>query len=344
VVGSHRPTSRKGRSLILNGHIDVVPTGPLERWDRSPWDPHIEDGWMNGRGAGDMKSGVVSCVAALDALKRAGHQPAADVHVQSVVEEECTGNGTLACLQRGYRADAVFIPEPFELTLLRAEVGLMWFQVQVEGDPQHASGSQSAGVNAIEKAFVLIQALKSMETAWNDRKGEIRHYADQPHPIRFNVGKIEGGDWTSSVPAWCNFDMRIGIYPGWDLAEVREQIEGCVRRAADQDEFLATRPPKIVYNGFQAEGYVLENADEPEGVLAANHELVFGESLESVATPAATDARFFGLYADTPALVYGAKCRSPHGFNEAVDLESVRKATQTLALFIADWCGLEPVE
>jgi acetylornithine deacetylase len=341
VVGAHRSSSHKGRSLILNGHVDVVPTGPLWRWDRSPWDPHIEDGWMSGRGAGDMKSGLVSCLGALDALRRLGYKPAADVYVQSVVEEECTGNGALACLQRGYRADAAFITEPMGPVLMRAQVGLLWFQVRVEGDPQHASGAYREGSNAIEKAFQVIQALKALEVAWNGRKGESPGYADHPHPIRFNLGQIRGGDWTSSVPAWCNFDMRIGIYPGWDLAEVKAEIEDCVREAAEKDPFLAGRLPQIVYSGFQAEGYVVEEGGEAEGVLARSHEAVFGVPLSSRVTSAATDARYFGLYGRMPTLVYGATCRSPHGFNEAVNLESVRKTTQTLALFIADWCGLE---
>jgi len=90
-----------------------------------------------------------------------------------------------------------------------------------------------------------------------------------------------------------------------------------------------------------AEGYELQNADEAEAALRAAHEQVFGEPLREYATSAATDARFYGLYADTPAIVYGPECRMPHGYDEAVNLESVRKVTQTIALFIAEWCGLE---
>ncbi|TIW77185.1 MAG: M20/M25/M40 family metallo-hydrolase, partial [Mesorhizobium sp.] len=107
--------------------------------------------------------------------------------------------------------------------------------------------------------------------------------------------------------------------------------------------FLANRPPRMTYNGFMAEGYVLEGADEMEAVLRRSHTAVWGEPLTEHVTSATTDARFFGLYADTPAIVYGPICRMPHGYDEAVDLDSVRKVTQTIALFIADWCGLEPI-
>ncbi len=343
VVARHRPRQAKGRSLILNGHIDVVPTGPRQHWSRDPYDPIVVDGWMHGRGAGDMKAGLSACLYALKALRRIGRQPAAEVFLQSVVEEECTGNGALACLARGYRADAAFIPEPLEPKLLRAQIGPIWFQVQVEGDPQHASGAFSAGSNAIEKAFLIIQALKRLETVWNARKVDHPLFHDHPHPIRFNLGKIAGGDWTSSVPAWCHFDMRVATYPGEDPAKACAEIEACIEEAARADRFLANRRPKVVYNGFMAEGYVLSGADDLEAALRRSHAAVWDAPLQEYVSSATTDARFFGLYGNTPAIVYGPVCRLPHGYDEAVDLDSVRKVTQTLALFIADWCGLEEV-
>lgn len=129
VVGTYTPPEENGRSLILNGHIDVVPTGPLETWERSPWDAAVKDGWMYGRGAGDMKAGLAANLFAFDAVRAAGLAPAATIHFQSVVEEECTGNGSLAALLRGYTADAVIIPEPEENMLVRANVGVIWFRV-----------------------------------------------------------------------------------------------------------------------------------------------------------------------------------------------------------------------
>ena len=120
VVGCHRADNPKGRSLILNGHIDVVPPGPLDMWTTPPFEPRRDGNWLHGRGAGDMKAGLVGCLAALD-RPRADRIPAGGgCDVQSVVEEECTGNGALACLARGYRADAVLIPEPMENRLIRA--------------------------------------------------------------------------------------------------------------------------------------------------------------------------------------------------------------------------------
>lgn len=342
VVGTRRSATRKGRSLILNGHIDVVPEGPLDMWEKPPFEPSIADGWLYGRGSGDMKAGLASNLFALDALRHIGLAPAADVFFQSVVEEECTGNGALACLQRGYRADAALIPEPFEEKLVTAQPGVIWFQVHLKGRPAHVAYAGS-GSNAIEAAIPFIHALRALEEHWNAPDRRTPEYRHVHHPINLNIGKIQGGDWTSSVPAWCVFDVRIAIYPGQDLAAARAEIEATLADAAD-----AGAMPEIVYHGFMAEGYALSRDGSARAAgsidaLDRAHEAVNGAKLERAAITATTDARFFGLYADTPALVYGPRAEAIHGFDERVELESIRRITGVTALFIADWCGLETV-
>jgi len=340
VVRTHRSASAKGHSLILNGHLDVVPTGPAEKWTYPPFEPHIENGWMFGRGSGDMKAGLVSCLFAMEAFRRIGKSPGGDVYLQSVIEEEATGNGTLSCLQRGYNADAFLVTEPMYEFLMSAEMGIMWFQVQVRGNPQHASVASQVGSNAIENAFYLVQELKVLEKSWNEAKNDHPEFGFLPAPVQFNLGKIQGGDWVSSVPAWCDFDMRIGFYPGQDLAWVRNEIENCIQEAVEKHGYLKDNPPQVIYHGHQTEGYILDKADEVEKVLGQSHQRVFDAEVKKIVIPGATDGRFYSLYANTPALVYGPKCRAAHGFDEAVEIESIRKTTQTIALFIADWCGL----
>jgi acetylornithine deacetylase len=339
-VGAWRPSAPKGRSLILNGHIDVVPEGPHAMWSTPPFEPRIKDGWMYGRGAGDMKAGLVGNLFAFLALRQLGIAPAAEIFFQSVIEEECTGNGALACLQRGYRADAALIPEPTGHSFVRAQVGVMWFKVRVTGHPVHVYKAD-AGSNAIESAFRLIQALRKLEVVWNERRHQDPWFSGHHHPINFNVGRIAGGDWASSVPAWCEFDMRVGLYPGQDLAAARAEIEQAIRSAAAADPFLGNSPPTVEYNGFQAEGFVLKGAEHVEAVLDRAHRRVFGEGLGEQRSTGTTDARFFGLYAGIPALVYGPLSDDIHGFDERVELESVRRITQATALFIAEWCGLD---
>nr|WP_319516662.1 ArgE/DapE family deacylase [uncultured Cohaesibacter sp.] len=345
VVGTHKSATSKGRSLILNGHIDVVPAGPLDMWETPPFSPKVEGDWLYGRGAGDMKAGLVANLFALDALRSAGFAPAADVFFQSVVEEECTGNGALACLQRGYKADAVLIPEPFDETLVKAQTGVIWFQVHLKGLPTHVAYAGD-GANAIEAAVPLINALHALEKRWNAPEHRHHDFAHHDHALNLNVGKIVGGDWASSVPAWCVFDVRMGVFPGQDLEAARADIETTLLQAAEENSFLRENKPKVVYHGFMAEGYALsddtsETASVAIKALGDAHKAVNDKDLEQMAITCTTDTRFFGLYADTPALVYGPHAEAIHGFNERVSLESIKRVTKATALFIADWCGLE---
>ncbi|MET4608687.1 acetylornithine deacetylase [Bradyrhizobium sp. JR4.1] len=317
----------------------------LDMWERPPFEPWIRDGWMYGRGAADMKAGLASNLFAIEALKHLGLRPAADAFFQSVVEEECAGNGALACLQRGYRADAALIPEPFGEKLVSSQVGVLWFQVRLKGLPTHVAYAGS-GANAIEAAIPVFEALHKLEHRMNAPERRYHDHAGHNHALNLNIGKMKGGDWTSSVPAWCVFDVRMGLFPGQELGEMRRAIENAIHEAVRSQPFLAKNRPEIIYNGFAAEGYSLADdarpaAREARAALARAHTLVAGEPLRTEAITATTDDRFFGLYADTPALVYGPRAEAIHGLDERVYLDSVRHVTQSTALFIADWCGLE---
>lgn len=343
VVGTHRPRGPvKGRSLILQGHLDVVPEGPTEMWATPPFEPVVRDGWMHGRGAGDMKSGTVAALFALDAIRAAGFEPAARVHFQSVIEEESTGLGALSTLQRGYRADLCVIPEPSDLSINRAQIGVLWFKLRVRGRPTHVA-TAGEGSNAIMAAFHLIQALQALEVQWNARAAQDPVYSDVVHPLNLNAGKIAGGDWASSVPAWCDVDCRMGLLPGWSLDDCKAEIASCIAQAVRSHPFLANNPPEVVWNGFQAEGYVLGKNAQP-GISTLSDALRDVEGPDAVLPEhkmtALTDTRFYGLYHDIPSFCFGAKAQNIHGFDERVDLESVSMVTKVLTLFIARWCGL----
>jgi acetylornithine deacetylase len=340
LVGIHRPKDETGRSLILQHHVDVVPIGPTAMWSRDPYSGHIEGDWLYGRGSADMKAGAAANVACLDALARLGLQPAATVYLQSVVEEESTGNGALMTHLKGYRADAVLIPEPEDEKLVRANVGVLWFTVEVAGTPVHVR-EMGAGANAIDAAHRVIGDLRRLEAAWNADKAGRPHFEAEDHPINLNVGLIEGGDWGSSVPCWCRVQCRIALYPGTSAAKAAREIEAHVAAFARADRYLANKPPKIVFNGFFAEGYVLEPGSDAEDTLAAAHERAVGKPLESFMTAGYLDARVHALYDRVPALCYGPIGRNIHAFDEAVSLSSLKRITVAMALFVAAWCGVE---
>ncbi|MDR3441034.1 ArgE/DapE family deacylase [Telmatospirillum sp.] len=344
VVGIHRPRRQIGRSLILNGHIDVVPTGPEALWTTPPFEPAVRDGRLYGRGAGDMKAGIAAAITAFRALQDLGWQPAAPVYFQTVVEEECTGNGALACLHRGYRADAAVIPEPFNHTLMVAQLGVIWLRLVVTGTPAHVLDTTS-GHNAIEAAYVLIGHLKALEEVWNAPASRERHpsFADHAHPAQFNVGRIEGGEWTSAVPITCAVDLRVGFFPGQSIESVKEAVLGVVAKACAEDPALAGVTTHIEYGGFQAEGCTFDADDPLMRVLADSHRTVYGVSPGKIAMPCTTDARFFTLYGGISSTCYGPEASNIHGIDESVSLSSLRDVARVLALFMAAWCGLEPI-
>jgi acetylornithine deacetylase len=317
-----------------------VPVGPLDMWETPPFSPVIKNGKMYGRGACDMKSGTIGALYALDAIKAAGFKPTARIHFQSVIEEESTGVGALSTLQRGYRADACFIPEPTGGKMVRSQVGVIWFRLRVRGFPVHVFEAGS-GSNAIMAAYHLIHALQSLEAEWNERAKADHHFKALNHPINFNPGIIKGGDWASSVPAWCDVDCRIAVLPGWSVADCQNEILACVSAAARDHRFLSNNPPTVEWSGFLSEGYELKDSAAPEAAFGKAFTAVYGGAVQDLVFTALTDTRFYGLNYNIPSLCFGASGAAMHGFNEYVDLDSLRKSTKATALFIAEWCGVE---
>jgi acetylornithine deacetylase len=341
VVGTHRPAGPvRGRSLILNGHIDVVPVGAQQLWSRPPFEPVVEGDRLYGRGAADMKAGLVAFTMAFRALARMGFEPAAPVILQSVVEEECTGNGALACLVEGYTADAAIIPEPGD-SVMTGQLGVMWVTIDVHGKPVHACTAHT-GVAAIDFAQYLVEKLRELEAAWNAPQARHPLYCQHEHPVNFNLGRIQGGEWTSSVPTHCRVDMRLGFYPGVRPAEVRREVEALLQAAWLAHPRHDSVTWSVTYQGFQAEGLVVDMQQPVIGELLRCHHEVTGQEAEQRASTATTDVRFFHLYGNIPSTCYGPRGADIHGIDEWVSLDSMQQVTAVLALFMARWCGLNP--
>ncbi|MBL0148592.1 MAG: ArgE/DapE family deacylase [Ideonella sp.] len=339
VVGIHEPKGPvRGRSLILNGHIDVVPVGATALWSRPPFEPRVEGDRLYGRGAADMKAGIVAYLSAFDALRRLGFEPAAKLVLQSVVEEECTGNGALACLVEGYTADAALIPEPMPM-VMSAQMGVMWLAIEVLGVPVHAAYAHT-GVAAIEFANHLVSRLRELEARWNLPAARHAMYANHEHPVNFNLGKISGGEWASSVPTQCRVDLRLGFYPGLKPAAVRQEVEAVLNEAWRSHPHHDSLRYEVVYNGFQAEGLVVDLQQPVITELSRAHQDITGAPVQHQAFTGTTDVKFFHLYGNIPATCYGPAGGDIHGIDEWVSIASMQQVTAVLALFIARWCGL----
>lgn len=340
VVGIHRPAgAATGRSLILNGHIDVVPIGHPRLWTTPPFEPRIDGDRVYGRGACDMKAGIVAYTMAFKALRKLGFEPAAPLYLQSVIEEECTGNGALACLVAGYTADAALIPEPSQETVITAQMGVMWMAIEVFGVPVHASRAQE-GIAATAFAQYLVDELRALERQWNEPAARHPMYREHEHPINFNLGRLSGGEWASSVPTHCRADLRIGYYPGKRVAEVKTEVEALLKAAHARHPHAANVRYEVVYGGFQSEGLVVDMKEPVITTLIQCHQDLLKAQPGRTALTATTDVKFFHLYGKIPSTCYGPTGENIHGVDEWVSIESLQRVAAVYALFIARWCGV----
>ncbi|HEV7268960.1 MAG TPA: ArgE/DapE family deacylase [Falsiroseomonas sp.] len=343
VVAVHRPRAAKGRSLVLQGHVDVVPEGAEDEWTTPPFEPAIRAGRVYGRGAGDMKAGIVSYVTAFRALKEAGLQPAAEVQMQSVIEEECTGNGALACMLAMPKADAVIIPEPGPglPALYAAEVGVVWAFVTVTGRPAHVRDKQ-AGVNAVEAAMTVWSRFEAYEREMNRAEHIHVSFRGVNHPVNVNLGTFDGGEWNSSVATRAKLGLRVGVMMGNTADRVRADILRIVEEARG-DPALRGAKVTVEFRGFHADPCVFDMQAPIVRLAMRSYAEVSGGELRQYPATGLTDGRFFQLYQGTPVACFGPDAQEIHGIDESVGLDSIHDITRSIALCIAEWCGVESI-
>ncbi len=338
VVAVRPPDGNSGRSVIFNGHLDVVDPEPVSFWDSDPFEPVIKNGRIFGRGAGDMKSGVAAMTYAVHAVEKAGFGFQAPVTLEAVIEEECCGNGALACMAAGYDADAVLIPEPFGPTILTNQLGVLWFKVTVEGKPVHVLEAP-AGTNSIEKSYLIIQALRKLEDELNHLRVP-EAYQNILHPINLNIGIMNGGNWPSTVPAKAEMHCRLAYFPGIAYKEICQKIKDTVQAVQIDDPWLSENPPIVEFYGFRSDGHMVSRDKEAFNTLNDCHRMLTGQDAEEYIATCTTDLRAFHFFGKGQCTCFGPSGGNYHGANEWVDIKSIIHTAKTYALFAAHWCGL----
>jgi acetylornithine deacetylase len=310
-----------GGSLLLNGHVDVVSAEPLDRWTKEPFGAEIVAGRMYGRGACDMKGGVAAMLLGVEAALEGGPLPGRVVY-QSVIEEECGGNGAVAACLEGPLADATLIAEPSNGGMDLVAVGVIWARITLEADSRHASHADR-GANPIEAAYHVIQALHRLEAELNASPDPELAGIDKPYLL--NVGALHAGDWASMTPGRATLDVRLGFPIRMAPAEAQERLEAAVN-AADADA-------EIEFRGFRARGYAFDSDSPFVRLLGDCHEEVRGGRPRPDPSRATTDLRFF----EGQAVCYGPTGEGLHGVDEWVDLESIADVATVIALLVRRW-------
>ncbi|MCU1691224.1 MAG: putative amidohydrolase/peptidase/deacetylase, partial [Frankiales bacterium] len=326
-----------GPTVVLNGHIDVVPPGD-RGWTTAPWSGEVRDGAVLGRGACDMKAGLACQVAAVQALRAAGVQLRGRVLLESVVGEEDGGLGTFATLQRGYRGDLAVICEPTSSAMVPASAGALTFRLTVPGRSVHAS-ARLEGVDAVEKYLLVHQALRRLEARRNrDAHPLMARYA-LPYPL--SVGTVRAGDWASSVPDSLVAEGRLGVALGERVEDARADLERTLAEVSAADPWLAANPVRVEWWGGQFAPGMVDADSRVARLVSDTHARLHGVRPAVFGAPYGSDQRLLTGLGGVPAVHYGpGDVRKAHGPDESVPVQEMVDVTRTLVLLLATACGV----
>lgn len=327
-----------GRSLILNGHIDVVPAGDESNWDHPPWKGTIIDGKIMGRGSVDMKGGLVAAIYAIKAIQDSGVNLKGKVILESVIGEEDGGIGALATTLRGYTADGAVIMEPTELKIVPAQAGALCFRIKVNGLSAHAC-VRAEGVSALEKFILIHDALLDLEKTRNRRVTDPL-YAGYELPIPLNMGKVQAGNWPSTVPETLIAEGRYGIAVGEDLDKAKKEFIDVLNNVVNSDPWLSEHPPEMEWWGGQFKPGSVPVTDPIVETVKAAYLDVAGEEPVLEGVTYGSDMRHLINLGKTPTVLFGpGDVRDCHRPNEAVVIEDLVTTVKALALIILRFCG-----
>lgn len=350
-----------GRSLIYNGHVDVVPPGDSANWKSGdPFSGRVDDDRVWGRGSTDMKAGILAQAFAARAIAESGVKLAGDLILESVVGEEVMDHecGVTATVKRGYVADAAIVSEPSAppspLAVIPVSPGLLWFSVTVAGKATHSSmrgrtiraGGEgpAVGVNAIDKGLVIFEAIRRLEEEWGQTK---THPLFAPGHFTIHPGVVQGGPHGVLVPfvisEFMTIEYCVWYSPDDDPEDVKREIEAQIERAAQTDAWLREHAPVVEWKlNWPAN---TPDADEITAAMSAAHVRAatgtrFAGPPDIVGFAAVEDATFLTL-GGVPAISYGpGDLRIAHADDEYVLIEEVMCAARAYAALALDWCGV----
>lgn len=321
-------------TLLMNGHIDVVPADSPELWTSPPFAPARRNGRLYGRGAGDMKSGLAMGILALRALQDIAPDLFATRRLGfvAVIEEECTGNGTLqSIVDHGVTAPEVLLLEPTDLGVMLGGIGVIWLKIDVFAYSSHAYSAHDHA-NAIDLGMRLIGALRSWSQALSHTHPD-SSLDPGDIPYNLNVGMVHAGDWASTAPSRATFDVRVGFPRGWSASDAEQQLRQIIHATAANDPHFPSQPT-VTPSGLRAEGYLVDADSALVRDLSAAHLDAHGVEPRLFSLGSTTDARMYVNTGGLSAVCFGATAYDMHGIDESVELQSIVDGARTLARFL----------
>ncbi|WP_048646727.1 ArgE/DapE family deacylase [Nitratireductor soli] len=339
IVATYKGTGG-GRSLLLNGHTDVIPVGDGAGWTDDPWAANIRDGRIYGRGSADMKSGVASHILAVEFLKQSGLRTKGDVYINVVIDEEVSGHGTLDTVMRGYRADAGISGETSDLAIQPACIGRIWFEITVQGKPAGVQ-QRYLGISGIKLGNKIAEAVQELE---DERVATVRHplYPSAIDSLPCLIGSFQAGGYPSAFPDSAVLKGSIGTVPGEDHEGVKQSLVDKIAAMAAKDPWMKDHPPVVRFVGYDAEASEIDQTHPIVETLRSVYREHTGKEPEMSGRQGAADTRFLNKYADTPTVIFGPGSTAVmHANDEHVSIEDFITSIKVMALTIHDWCGVE---
>ena len=335
-----------GPSLLLNGHVDAVATGPPELWTSGPFRPEVRDGKLYGRGSCDMKGGLTTLAFALEALRRAGVRLRGDVVFCSNTDEESSGVGGWAAVRHGVRADAGICAEPTGFDAYAGCRGTATGVLTVPGRAGHVEMPQphwraGGAVNAIEKALPLLESMSRLRDEWRTRPDQ-RHALLSPGSVTPTI--IRAGEWSVTYPESCVITCDLDYLPvSVDVAgtgrPAQREVEAWVGAVAAADPWLAEHPPSWRWVDDCPPAEVPADHAIVSGALAAAADL--GRQGRISGLDSWHDAATYTLLGGTPTISFGpGLLLTAHSVDEHVPVDDLVDHAAAVALVLMRWCGV----
>jgi acetylornithine deacetylase len=337
-----------GKSLILNGHVDVVPPGSREMWSHDPWGAELENGRLYGRGAVDMKGGLAAIIAAAETICEASVSLKGNLIVESVVDEESGGNGTLSCLLRGYTGDAAILTEPSQLMIRNgialASTGTNQYRIKVKGRSGHPSNLQLAEyVSAIDKASTILGAIKNFNSIRQQERLRLNPPLYRMFAVTnlIGVGKVRAGEWFSMMPNLALIEGSMQCYPGENLEETKKKFTDYITSFANLDPWMRSNPPEIEFFGIHIIPTEIGTGEPIVTTVQDSARKIWKAEPMLMGLPGGSDLRIFTEYGKIPALLFGPGGGGLHAVDEFVIANDVIDITKAIVSTICSWCRME---
>jgi succinyl-diaminopimelate desuccinylase len=314
VVGEVTGTA-PGPTYCLDACLDTAPYGDLTAWEHPPTEPHIEDGWLHGRGTADCKVAV----AIFSHLAADFQQLRDNLHGRLLVlfdADEHTGDfaGVKTFLHSYPDVDGVLIGYPGNYGVIVGARGFYRATVTVHGIGGHSGGRQPGSQNAILKAARLVQALDAatLPTSTTDAF---------PLPPSLTVTGISGGESFSTVPDRCDLNVDIRLTPNFDAAKARDLLQAAVD---DVDAAHPATAPASVREAQTWPPYRLPNrAPIVQAMLAAARAHHNPEIAPVVCGPSNT-GNYFAAHRIDATCGFGVTYENLHAPNEHIKLDTIQ--------------------